>query len=74
MTKLAGISGQAAIKKFCQLGYTVVRQKGSHVRLRHPDAKRHKHLTIPTQRELKVGLLSQLIKDAGLDVNEFLNL
>lgn len=70
MGKLAGVSGQRAVKKFQQLGYDVLRQRGSHVRLRHPQNKR-KPLTIPLHRELKFGLLRQLIKDASITVEDF---
>lgn len=74
MAPLAGLSGKDVIKKFQRIGYVVTRQKGSHVRLRHPGAALHKPLTIPLQRELKKGLLKQLIQDAGLDVKTFLDL
>lgn len=74
MTRLAGISGRMAIKKFCRIGYTVARQRGSHVRLRHSDNIRHKPLTIPLHPELKLGLLHNLIKDAGIGIDDFLNL
>lgn len=74
MGELAGFSGAEAVKRFKQIGYQVVRQKGSHVRLRHLHDHQRKPLTIPMQRELKIGLLHQLIKDAGIEVAEFLNL
>lgn len=73
MGKLGGISGREAIKKFERLGYFVIRQRGSHVRLRHPDPRRLP-LTIPAHRELSLGLLRQLIKDAGSTIEEFLDL
>ena len=74
MARLAGISGREAAKKFQRIGYSVVRQRGSHLRLRHSDGKNHLPLTIPMHREVKFGLLKQLIKDAGLSVDEFLEL
>lgn len=74
MSQLGGISGKIAIKKFQALGYFVVRKKGSHVRLSHTKSTQYKSLTIPMHKELKVGLLSQLIKDAHLTVEEFLSL
>lgn len=72
MSALAGISGRDAIRRLEHRGYEVVRQRGSHVRLRHPLSGRHAPLTIPLHRELKIGLLRALIKDAGLTVEEFL--
>ncbi len=74
MTRLAGISGREAAKKFQRMGYIVVRQRGSHLRLRHPNGQKHLPLTVPMHRELKLGLLNQLIKDASLSQDEFLNL
>lgn len=71
MGKFGGISGRDAIRRFEKIGYRVVRQRGSHVRLHHLDASHRPPLTIPLQKELKIGLLQQLIKDAGLSVNDF---
>lgn len=73
MGKLAGVSGREAVKKFQRLGYVVTRQRGSHVRLHHISSLR-KPLTVPMHRELKFGLLRQLIKDAGATFEEFKDL
>lgn len=74
MGVLAGVSGKDAVRRFCKVGYTPVRQRGSHIRLLHFDNNHHKPLTIPLKKELKLGLLHQLIKDANLTVKEFLDL
>jgi len=74
MNLLAGISGKEAIKKLQTLGYKVIRQKGSHVRLVHSKSDIFKPLTIPVHKELKMGLLNQLIKDINLTIDEFLEL
>jgi len=74
MIRLAGISGEKAIKKFQKLGYQIVRQRGSHVRLRHPNNKQYRPLTIPLHKELKIGLLYQLLRDANINVDKFLEL
>lgn len=71
---LRGISGREAVKKFIQFGYSVIRQHGSHVRLRHVNSMNHLPLTIPMKKELKIGLLHQLIQDAGIDIKTFLEL
>ncbi len=71
---LRGISGREAVKKFIQFGYVVVRQRGSHVRLRHMNSIQHQPLTIPMKKELKIGLLHQLIQDAGMSNDDFLEL
>jgi hypothetical protein len=43
----------------------VARQRGSHVRMKHPD--RRVSLTVSLHRELKRGTLSGILGDAGLD-------
>ena len=70
MPRLPVVSGAEAARAFAAVGYEVVRQKGSHIRLRHPTCARPP-LTIPDHSELKVGLLRALIRDAGLTVEEF---
>lgn len=69
MGELAGISGKEAIKRFSLFGYVIVRQKGSHVRLHAPGRS---PITIPLHKELKIGLLRQALKDAGINIADFL--
>ncbi len=71
MAKLPVISGREAVKVFELIGYRVVRQKGSHFRLRDDQNELHRPLTIPNHKELKQGLLRALIRDANLTVGEF---
>jgi predicted RNA binding protein YcfA (HicA-like mRNA interferase family) len=65
------VSGREAIRVFERLGYTVVRQRGSHVRLRHATDPSRKPLTVPDHRTLKPGLLRHLMRDAEVDAEEF---
>lgn len=70
-SKLPVISGKESIKVFEKIGYRIVRQRGSHIRLRDEINKNHLPLTVPNHREIKPGLLRKLIKDANLTVEEF---
>ena len=72
--KLPTISGRKAIAVFENIGYQVVRQKGSHIRLRDDRNPDHKPFTIPDHKALKPGLLRMLIRDAGLSVEDFVKL
>ncbi len=72
MSILAGISGKEAVRKFQKIGYRIIRQRGSHVRLIHSGGR--EPLTIPLHHELKIGLLAHQIKLAKLTVQEFLDL
>jgi predicted RNA binding protein YcfA (HicA-like mRNA interferase family) len=69
MPELPRISGSKAIKVFEKLGFSVVRQRGSHVVLRKAD----KGCVIPVHKELAVGTLRSAIRQAGLTPDEFVN-
>lgn len=71
MSRLPLISGKTAIKAFIKIGYRVARQKGSHVRLLH---SHRKPLTIPNHKVLGKGLLTKLLRDSELSVDEFIKL
>ena len=71
MPKLPRVSGRAAARVFAEVGYEIVRQRGSHIRLRDMSGARLA-LTVPDHRELKSGLLRRLIRDAGMSVEEFI--
>jgi len=73
-SKLPVISGRNAIKAFQKIGYSVVRQRGSHIRMRDNVNPLHKALTIPAHQEIKPGLLRKLLRDANLTTEEFLAL
>lgn len=72
MPKLPRVSGKETLKKLEVIGYIQTRQRGSHVRLQSPDHR--SPLTIPLHKELKSGLLRKILKDAELDVQEFISL
>ena len=62
-------SGAEAVKKFKRAGWIVDRQVGSHVMLvkeNYPYT-----LSVPQHKELGIGLLKSLIKQADLTVQEF---
>ena len=73
MPKLPVLSGKEVIKKLANCGYLIIRQKGSHVRLINDDSSR-KPITVPLHSEIKPGLLYRIIKDAGISLEEFINL
>jgi predicted RNA binding protein YcfA (HicA-like mRNA interferase family) len=74
MSSLPVISGRETIAALERLGYVAVRQKGSHVRLRHPSDPARAPLTVPDHKELKSGTLRAIIRDAGLSVDQFVAL
>ena len=72
--KLPIISGKDAVKVFEKLDYSMVRQTGSHIRMKHNLDKSKKPLTIPNHKVLGKGLLRKLLRDAELTVEDFNNL
>ncbi len=69
MPKLPRISGAEAVRILGRLGFHLVRQKGSHVILRHPDGR---GCVVPLHRELKIGTLSGVLRQAQVDSDEFI--
>jgi predicted RNA binding protein YcfA (HicA-like mRNA interferase family) len=68
VAKLPLVSGRQVIKVFIKIGYRVVRQRGSHIRLHHPTRR---PLTIPDHKVLGKGLLRKLLRDSELSMEEF---
>lgn len=66
--RLPVVSGAQLIAALVADGWVVVRQRGSHVRLKHPG--RETALVVPLHRELKRGTLAGILRDAGLDRDE----
>jgi predicted RNA binding protein YcfA (HicA-like mRNA interferase family) len=66
--KLPRISGQECIKALQRLGFIQVRQRGSHVIMRRAD----RGCVVPLHREMKTGTLHGVLKQAGINANEFI--
>jgi predicted RNA binding protein YcfA (HicA-like mRNA interferase family) len=66
--RLPVVSGAQLIRALERRGWQVIRQRGSHVRLRHPDHQTF--LVVPLHKELKRGTLHGILRDAGLDVDD----
>jgi predicted RNA binding protein YcfA (HicA-like mRNA interferase family) len=70
--RLANISGKDAVKAFEKAGWKVAGQVGSHVVMVKLGLR--VNLSIPQHKELSVGTLRALIRNAELRVEEFLRL
>ncbi len=71
---MPAVSAKEAIKVFEKLGYGIVRQKGSHIRMNHGTDHDKRPLTIPDHKIIGKGLLRKLLRDAGLSVEKFIEL
>ena len=69
MGKLRPVDGKQLIKILCnEYRFRAIRQKGSHVTLTNGVV----YVTVPA-KEIRVGLLSVILKDCGISQDEFLH-
>ncbi|MEM3004523.1 MAG: type II toxin-antitoxin system HicA family toxin [Candidatus Bathyarchaeia archaeon] len=61
------------VKTLSKIGFEVVRQRGSHLILRHPDG-RVTVVPIHAGEDIGRGLLSKIIKDTKISRDQFLKL
>jgi predicted RNA binding protein YcfA (HicA-like mRNA interferase family) len=59
-----GVGADRLIRALETLGYRVIRQKGSHVRLRHEGPPAHS-VTVPQHNPLKTGTLHGILSEVG---------
>ena len=72
MGKLGNISGKEAVKAFKKAGWQTIGQVGSHLVMGKVSVL--VNLSIPQHKELSVGTLRALIRNACMTVDEFLEL
>lgn len=58
---LSGIELARALRK---VGYQIVRQSGSHIRMTRLEGEQH-HVTIPAHDPLKIGTLAAILGDVA---------
>lgn len=66
------VSGKALVRALEQDGWSVVRRRGSHVRLKK-SGRRHA-LVVPLHNQLKKGTLAGILRDAGLSSDQLRDL
>jgi len=69
--KLPVLSGKEIIKALAKVGFVAVRQKASHVFLRHADGRR---TVVPLHGEVNKSTLMDIIEQRKLTKQEFLKL
>ena len=68
MTKLPILSGLEITKILSKMGYAEVRQRGSHIRL---TCDKRKPVTVPNYKSVDRSLLIKILRDTGLNQEEF---
>jgi len=71
--KLPVVSGDQLIRALAKFGYVAVRQKGSHVRLRHASDPQRLPVTIPLHDEIAFGTLRRILRDAAVTVEQLVS-
>ena len=69
--RLPVLSGKEIIKALAKVGFVPVRQKGSHVFLRHVDGRR---TVVPLHEEVNKSTLMDIIEQTKLARQDFLKL
>ena len=72
MPKLPRVSGREAIRALERLGFEVVRQRGSHAVLKKLTGEGTRGCVIPMHREVAVGTLRGVLRQAGVSPEEFM--
>lgn len=74
MPKLPSVSGERVVRALKRAGFIELRQKGSHVSLEKRAGEKVFKTVIPMHSELAKGTLSDILKQSGLTLEEFLKL
>jgi predicted RNA binding protein YcfA (HicA-like mRNA interferase family) len=73
MLELRRVSGREAIRALEKLGFEQVRQRGSHVILKRQTPEGVVGCVVPLHRELAIGTLRGILKQAGVTPKQFLD-
>ncbi|HEY4474702.1 MAG TPA: type II toxin-antitoxin system HicA family toxin [Candidatus Paceibacterota bacterium] len=73
MPQLPILSGQEVVKALKKIGYRVMWQKGSHIRMDCSIPGR-KRATVPNYKSIDRGLLTRIIRNSNITKEEFLKL
>jgi predicted RNA binding protein YcfA (HicA-like mRNA interferase family) len=74
MSKVPSLPYDQIIRALQRDGWVVVRQKGSHIRLQKHTITETLKLTVPAHRPVKRSTLAHILKQARIDVLNFINL
>jgi predicted RNA binding protein YcfA (HicA-like mRNA interferase family) len=74
MTRLGSYSGEEVVWAFKRAGWHVARRKGSHVIMEKEGFDATPSIPVHKGTDVKKGTLRDLMRDAGISVEEFLKL
>ncbi|MFV1951523.1 MAG: type II toxin-antitoxin system HicA family toxin [Nitrospinota bacterium] len=73
MTRLRRVAGKEVITALSKIGFDVIRTKGSHHFLHHPDGR---STVVPVHRgeTIGAGLMSKILRDIEMTREEFMDI
>jgi len=74
MTKVPSLSYQQVIAALRRDGWVVVRQRGGHIRLQKQLPSGTLKVTVPAHRPIKRSTLAHILKQARIQVDDFVGL
>ena len=74
MSKLPSLHYTQIVKALQRDGWTVVRQRGSHIRLQKHMGDQILKITVPAHRPVKRSTLAHILKQAKIDSSRFMEL
>jgi predicted RNA binding protein YcfA (HicA-like mRNA interferase family) len=73
MRELRKVSGEEAVRSLQRLGFERIRQRGSHVVLKKQTKEGTFGCVVPLHRELKIGTLKGILRQAKITSEEFID-
>lgn len=73
MSILPMMRAAEVLRRLMRAGFIIVQQRGSHVKLWNPITKHRTSIPLHSGKTIGRGLLSKIIKQAGLTVKEFID-
>ena len=74
MPKLPSVSGARLVRALKRAGFVELRQKGSHVSLERVTPEGTYKTVVPQHDTVQKGTLAKILKQAGLTIEQLLNL
>ncbi|MGB9408099.1 MAG: type II toxin-antitoxin system HicA family toxin [Terracidiphilus sp.] len=71
MPELRKVSGRETVQALERLGFRQARQRGSHVVMVRETSEGKTGCAVPMHRELKIGTLRGILRQAKIEVGEF---
>lgn len=72
MPKLPALKPRDVVEKFKRLGFVEHHQVGSHLTLKHPDTQ-HRAVVPMHLRDIKKGTMSSILREAGVEKEDFVD-